>query len=107
MDAHTQARWSLVRDHQEGLLAEARSERLAREGRTAAPSRGISRLVGGVTARRWAAALHIRTAARPPLPLASYAGGACHEAGVAGTLNLIILADGRRVLACQPALEHI
>jgi hypothetical protein len=105
MDARTQQRWSLVRDHQEGLLAEARSERLAREGRTAATSRGVSRLVGGVTAWRRAAALHIRTPARPPRPLASYAGDACHEAGVAGTLNLITLADGRRVLACQPALE--
>ena len=107
MDAHTQQRWSLVRDHQEGLLAEARNERLAREGRTAATSWGASRLVGGVTARRWVAALHIRTPARTLRQLASYAGDACLEAGVAGTLNLITLADGRRVLACQPAVEHI
>jgi hypothetical protein len=40
-------------------------------------------------------------------PLASYAGAACHEAGVAGTLNLITLADGRHVLACQPTVESI
>ena len=107
MDARTQVRWSLVHDHQEGLLAEARSERLAREGRTEATSRGVSRLVGGVTARRWAAALHIGNPAHPPRPLASYTGGACHEAGVAGTLNLITLADGRHVLACQPTVESI
>jgi hypothetical protein len=105
VDVHTQQRWSLVHDHQEGLLAEARSERLAREGRPAATSRGVSRMLGRLAARRWTAALRIRTPASPPRPLVSYAGAACHEAGVAGTLNLITLADGRRVLACQPALE--
>ncbi len=104
MDARTQQRWSLVRDHQERLLSEARSERLLREGRTPATSRGVRGLVGLPTARRWAAALHVRIPASPVRMLEAYEGSACHEGGITGTLNLIVLADGRRVLACQPAL---
>lgn len=104
MDARTHERWFLVRDHQERLLAEARSERLIREGRTPARARGVRGLVGHPIAQRWAAALHIPL---PKLsrPLASYAGRACHEAGITGTLNLIVLVDGRSVLACQPFVE--
>ena len=95
----------LARQHQERLLAEARNERLAREGRPPAKTSQIAGLVGRLTARRWAAALRIRTRASPLRTLASYTGSACHEAGVTGTLTLVTLPDGRRVLACQPAAE--
>jgi hypothetical protein len=97
MDSLRMQSHAIVRTHQEELLAEARAERLSREGRVRPAPRGIRLTVAGLT-RGLLGGIGVRR--RPDPWLTPYA---CRlPNGEMGRAAAVFI-DGEWTLVCRPA----